>query len=174
MIKGGADATIKFLIYLLIFLIVVFAFVFMFVIPSIKSYQSSKSQYSFNAKQYKNLLKDEKEFNSNLELVKKENKETIDRFSQKFDVGEFKTFSKKYFDNVELTKIKSDVNSSALNIYQFSADVKSKNPKQFYRFVKDLDSYKCLTKINFPIKLSTQNNSLNINFHLSIYSMITK
>ncbi|HIP02037.1 MAG TPA: hypothetical protein EYG75_00810 [Campylobacterales bacterium] len=174
MIKGGVDTTIKFLIYLLIFLIVVLAFVFLFVIPGIKDYQSAKSEYSFNSQKYDNLLIEQKELISQLELVKNENKKIIDRFAKKFDINEFKIFSKKYFDDVKLTKINSDSNSTALKVYQFSAQIKAQNPKQFYNFVKDLDTYDGLAKINFPINISSQNTVLKIDFHMSVYSMITK
>ena len=174
MIKSGVDTTIKFLIYLLIFLIVVLAFVFLFVIPGIKDYQSVKAEYSFNTKQHKSLQIEQKDLTAKLALVKNDNREIIDRFSHKFDVKEFEMFSKKYFDDVKLTKINSDTNSSALNIYQFSADIRSKNPKQFYSFIKEIDKYKGVAKINFPIKINSQNETLKINFHLSIYSMMTK
>ncbi len=174
MIKGGVDTTIKFLIYLLIFLIVVLGFVFLFVIPGIKAYQSTKTEYNFNTQQYDTLQIKQKELIAKLALVKNENKDIIDKFSNKFDINEFEIFSKKYFDDVKLTKINSDTNSSALKIYQFSAAIKSKDPKQFYSFVKELDTYKGLAKINFPIKIISHNDSLKINFHLSIYSMITK
>jgi hypothetical protein len=174
MIKGGVNTTIKFLIYLLVFLIVVLAFVFLFVIPGIKGYKSAKSEYSFNSQKHDNLLIEQKELSSQLELVKNKNKNIINRFAKEFDINEFEIFSKKYFDDVKLTKINSDSNSTALKIYQFSAQIKAQNPKQFYNFIKDLDTYEGLAKINFPINISSQNSTLKIDFHMSIYSMLTK
>jgi predicted PurR-regulated permease PerM len=174
MSKGGVDTTIKFLIYLLIFLILVFAFVFLFVTPQIKGYQSAKSEYTFNTKQSNTLQKEQKELTSQLEKIKKENKNIIDIFSQEFNVTKFKEFSKKYFDDVQLTKINSDINNSALKIYQFNATIKAQNPKQFYNFVKELKKYNGLAKIKFPITISSQNNFLKINFHMSVYSMSVK
>jgi hypothetical protein len=174
MIKGGVDTTIKFLIYLLIFLIVVLAFVFLFVIPEIKGYQSAKTEYNLNLKEHNNLQIEEKNLISQLGIVKTKNREIIDRFAKKFDVDEFKIFAKKYFDDVELTKISSDINSTALKVYQFSAQLKAQNPKQFYNFVKELDTYDGLAKINFPITISSQDTTLKINFHMSVYSMLIK
>ncbi len=174
MIKGNVDTTIKFLIYLLIFLIVVFAFVFLFVIPEIKGYQGAKSEYGLNIKQHNKLQIEQKELTSRLATVKKENKDIIDIFSQEFNVSKFETYSKKYFDDVNLTKINSDINSSALKIYKFNATIRAQNPKQFYSFVKELKNYKGLAKINFPITISSQNSLLEINFHMSVYSMSVK
>lgn len=174
MIKGNVDSTIKFLIYLLVFLIVVFAFVFLFVIPQIKGYKSAKAEYSSNIEQLKKLQTEEKKLASKLEVTKKENKNIIDIFSQDFNISKFETFSKNYFDDVNLTKIKSDFNSTALKVYRFNASIKAQNPKQFYTFVKDLNSYKGLAKINFPITISSENNLLKINFHMSVYSMNNK
>ncbi len=174
MIKGNVDSTIKFLIYLLIFLIVVFAFVFLFVIPQIKGYKSAKAEYNSNIQQYEKLQTEEKGLVSQLEVVKKENKKIINIFSQEFNTTEFEIFSKNYFDDVNLTKINSDFNSTALKVYQFNASIQAKNPKRFYNFVKDLNNYEGLAKINFPITISSENNLLKINFHMSVYSMNKK
>ena len=162
MIKGNVDSTIKFLIYLLIFLIVVFAFVFLFVIPQIKGYKSAKAEYNSNIQQYEKLQTEEKGLVSQLEVVKKENKKIINIFSQEFNTTEFEIFSK------------SDFNSTALKVYQFNASIQAKNPKRFYNFVKDLNNYEGLAKINFPITISSENNLLKINFHMSVYSMNKK
>ena len=174
MIKGGVGATMKFLIYLLVFLIVVLAFVFLFIIPQIKGYQNAKSQYVYNTQYSTTLETDKKESNSKLLTLQKDNSDISKRFAQTFQVDEFIAFAKNYFDNVELTPLDSETNSTALKIYQFKADIKTKNPKQFYNFVKDLDSYKSLAKINFPINISSQNSQLKIDFHMSIYSMKMK
>lgn len=169
--KSSVDATIKFLIFVLIFMIVVFVFVFVFVIPGIKGYKNAKSEYIVSSKYEKILQKEQKELQLELKKVKKENKKIIDLFSKEFDKDEFITFSKKYFDDVNLTKIKSDTNSSALNIYQFYADFKAQNPKQFYDFIKDLHNYKSLAKINFPITVTSKDSHLQIFFRMSVYSM---
>ena len=174
MIKGGVDTTIKFLIYLLIFVIIVLAFVFLFVIPQIKEYKSAKTEYASKIKQYNNLQIKEKDLQSQLEIVKNDNKEIIDKFSKKFSIEEFKIFSKKYFDDVKLIKINNDTNNTALKVYQFSAQIKAQSPKQFYNFVKELDTYDGLAKINFPITISSENSVLKIDFHMSIYSMSIK
>jgi hypothetical protein len=174
MSKGSIDATIKFLIFVLIFMIIVFAFVFMFVIPGIKGYKSAKSEYFANSRFEKVLQKEQNELQLQLEKAKKENKNIIDLFSKKFDENEFISFAKKYFDDANLTKIKSDTNSSALNIYQFHADIKAQNPKQFYNFIKDLHNFKSLAKINFPITITSKNSNLQIHFRMSVYSMNAK
>jgi len=174
MSKGSVDTTIKFLIFVLIFMIIVFAFVFMFVIPGIKGYKNAKAQYFANSKFEKVLQKEQNELQEQLKKAKKENKNIIDLFSKKFDKNEFIVFAKKYFDNVELTKIKKDINSSALNIYQFHAEIKAQNPRQFYNFIKDLHNFKSLAKINFPITISSKDSHLQIHFRMSVYSMNTK
>jgi lipopolysaccharide export LptBFGC system permease protein LptF len=174
MSKGSVDTTIRFLVFVLIFIIVVFAFVFLFVIPGIKAYKSAKSEYFTNVKYEKVLQKEKKELESQLDDMQKENKKIINLFETKFDKDEFISFAKKYFDNVNLSKINSDTNSTALKIYQFNADIKTQNPRKFYNFIKDLHSYKNLSKINFPITISSNNGHLQIHFRMSIYSMNTK
>jgi len=174
MSKGNVDATIKFLIFVLVFMIVVFAFVFLFVIPGIKGYKSAKAEYHANLKFEKVLQNEQNELQIELEKAKKENKNIIDLFSKKFDKTEFIAFAKKYFDDANLTKIKSDTNSSALNIYQFHADIKAQNPKQFYSFIKDINNFKSLAKINFPITINANNGHLQMHFRMSVYSMNRK
>jgi hypothetical protein len=174
MIKGGVDATIKFLIYLLVFLLIVLAFVFMFIIPQIKKYQSSKAQYNYNKNHKITLEDDKKELSSQLQVLEKNSTVITQRFAEVFNMDEFLKFAQKYFNNVKVIPINDETNSTALKIYQFSADIKEKNPKHFYNFVKDLDSYKSLAKINFPINISTEDNQLKIDFYMSIYSMKVK
>jgi uncharacterized membrane protein YhiD involved in acid resistance len=174
MVKNGVDATIKFLIYLFIFLIIVLIFVFMFIIPQIKKYQSAKAQYNYN-KNHKIILEnDQKELSSKLQNLEKNSTIITQRFAENFDKDKFLKFTQNYFNDVNITSINNETNSTALKIYQFSAEIKDKNPKHFYNFVKNLDSYNSLAKINFPISISTENNQLKIDFHISIYSMSAK
>lgn len=174
MIKGGSGGAVKFLLYVLIFIIIVFAFVFLFIIPQIKEYKSSQAEYSLNSKQYEILQEEQVGLEEQLKLIKAENEKIINTFSKEFNIDDFTAYSKKYFDDVKLTKIHSDTNSSALNIYQFSANLKAQNPKRFYNFVKDLHLYEGIVKINFPITISSQNNHLEIKFNMSVYSMSSK
>jgi len=174
MIKGGMDTTIKFLIYLLVFLILVLIFVFLFIIPQIKTYKKVKSEYNYNVKHNLIYKEQQKDFNTKLSQLEKDNKKVIDIFSKKFDIEKFKSYSTNYFHNIKIVPLENDINSSALKIYKFNATLKSKNPREFYNFIKDLSKYDGLIKINFPITISSEKSLLNIFFHMSIYSMNSK
>ena len=165
------NTTLKFLIFILIFMIVVFAFVLLFVIPSIKDYKDSKLSYSNSQNLQTELQKEQEELISTLNIIKNKNKNIINTFSQEFKENEFISFTKKYFNDATLVKVHNESNSSALDIYKFNAKIKAKNPKQFYEFVKNLQNYNGIIKINFPITISSKDNFLEINFHMSVYSM---
>ncbi len=172
--KNNSSGAVKFLIYILIFLILILAFAFLFIIPQITKYKNSKANYETNSIKYTVLLEDEKELSKKLSLVKEENKKIIETFSQEFSKERFTTYAKKYFDEVKLIKLDSDTQSQALKTYKFSANLKAQNPKKLYSFVKDLQNYKGVVKINFPITIISKNNHLEIKFHLSAYSMNSK
>jgi len=168
------NTTLKFLIFILIFMVIVFIFVLLFVIPSIKDYKNAKSSYLNSQYLQTELQKEQSELKSKLKVVKDENKDIINTFSQEFTENEFISFTKKYFKDAKLTKVHNESNSSALDIYKFNAKIKAKNPKQFYEFVKELKNYHGIIKINFPITIFSKDNFLEINFHISVYSMNVK
>ncbi len=172
--KSSSGGTVKFLIYILIFLILMLAFAFLFIIPEITKYKNAKVDYVMNSKKYTILQEDEKELSKRLNLIKEENRKIIETFSQEFNKEKFINYAKKYFDEVKLTKMDSDTNNSALKTYKFSANLKAQNPKKFYNFVKELQAYKGVVKINFPITITSQNSYLEIKFNLSAYSMNNK
>lgn len=172
--KNNSSGAVKFLIYILAFLILILAFAFLFIIPQITKYKNAKASYATDSKKYTVLLEDEKELSKKLSLIKEENKKIIETFSQEFSKEKFTAYAKKYFDEVELIKLDSDTDSSALKTYKFSANLKAQNPKKFYNFVKNLQSYKGVVKINFPITITSKNSHLEIKFHLSAYSMNSK
>ncbi len=169
--KNSSGGAVKFLIYILIFLILILAFAFLFIMPQITNYKNAKASYAMDSKKYTGLLEDEKELSKKLGLIKEENRKIIETFSQEFNKEKFINYAKKYFDEVKLTKMDSDTDSSALKTYKFSANLKAQNPKKFYNFVKDLQAYKGIIKINFPITITSQNSHLEIKFNLSAYSM---
>ncbi len=174
MSKGSTNTILKFLIFLFIFMLIVFAFVFVFIIPQIKEYKSVKSNFSTNEIEHVDLKDRYKEFEKQLKTIEKENKKIIDTFSKKFNKSEYVSFAKKYFDDVKLTKIQTDINSSVLDVYQFNADIKAQNPKRFYNFIKELENYEGIIKINFPITIIAKESHLEISFHMSVYSMSIK
>ncbi len=168
---SSRDSTLKFLIFILIFVILVFIFVLFFVIPSIKDYKTSKSSYSHSAKILDELGREKSDLSKSLEELKIENQKVLDRFLKSFSSDEFIEFTKEYFDDAKLTKIENETNSSALNIYNFTAKIKAKNPKKFYDFINNLPKYDAIIKIDFPITISSKNNLLEIDFRMSVYSM---
>ncbi len=174
MSKNSTNTILKFLIFLFLFMLIVFAFVFVFIIPQIKEYKSAKLSFSTNKVEYIKLQDRYKELEKQLQIIEKENKKTIDIFSKKFNKSRYLSFAKKYFDDVKLTKIQTDTNSSVLDIYQFDADIKTQNPKQFYNFIKGLENYEGVVKINFPITITAKDNHLEISFRMSVYSMSIK
>lgn len=174
MTKNSTNTTLKFLIYILIFMIIVFAFVLLIVIPGIKEYKGVQSDYAIEKKSYSALQEEQSKLEARLKEVKQQNKKVINIFSKEFNKTDFITNAKKYFDDAELKQIQNETNSSALKVYQFSADTHAQNPQRFYAFVKELQAYEGIVKINFPITISTENKLLKINFHMSVYSMRNK
>ncbi len=166
-----SKSTTKFLIYLGLFIVFSFVFVLTFVVPSIKEYKKVKAESSYLSTESKQLKHNTEEIQIKLKQSKKKNENIVSLFSQRFDKSKFITFSKKYFDNIVLTKIKNQSKSSALEIYKFSASVKAKNPRLLYNFINSLSSYDSIVKINFPINISSNDINLDMNFHISIYSM---
>ncbi|MCH9812614.1 MAG: hypothetical protein K0U47_01580 [Epsilonproteobacteria bacterium] len=171
MSKKSTNSTLKFLIYTMVFTIIVFIFVLFVVIPGIKEYKRLQGEHTAEKRAKQALQQEYGTLQKHLEVVKTNNQEVIDIFFQEFNSTSFIANAKKYFDDAKITQVASDSNSSALQVYQFSADAQAQNPTRFYEFVKTLHAYDGIIKINFPITITTENKLLKINFHMSVYSM---
>jgi hypothetical protein len=174
MIKNSKKSTTNFLVYLAVFIIVVLLFVFLFIVPSIKEYKSSKLESTMLEKQSVKLLDEQKKLEKALLKTKEENENIEKLFTNKFNKFKFIKYAKNYFYDIKLTKVENKSKSSALDIYKLNANVKANNPRLLYDFINNLSKYESIVKINFPVKISSAEGVLDINFHLSIYSMKQK
>jgi hypothetical protein len=174
MTENSSKSTMKFLIYMSIFIVIVLAFVLLYVMPSIKEYKSAKSEYFYTNEENSQLEIKKNDILEQLKKLKSDNKNVITHFYRDFNSSKFHTLVQKYFENISLEKLQSKSDNSALEIYKFNATVKENNPRMLYNFINDLKSYENIIKINFPIEISTRDRNLNIDFHISVYSMTRK
>ncbi len=166
--------TLKFAIFIMLFLVVVMIFVFIFVIPGIKEYKTKKAQYISLKHNKVSLINQEKDLKKKLAFLKKEHIDAIKSFSNDFNQTEFLQFSKKYFENIKLTLINKQKSENGLEIYKFSADFNAKTPIRFYNFIDGLKNLKSVVKINFPIKLTSEGQSIKLIFNMSVYRLKKK
>ena len=158
----------------MVFLLMVMLFVFVFVIPGIKQYKSKKAQYLYLQNANEKLVKVQDDLKSKLASLKKTHSAEIKSFSNDFNQTEFLLFSQKFFDNVKLTPKGQEKVENGLELYEFSADFNAKTPIRFYNFVDGLKNLKSIVKINFPIKLTSQNKAIKLIFNMSVYRLKNK
>ncbi len=169
MAKKSSDSTIKFLIYILSFLIFVLLVLLLFIIPSIKAYKTAKADRYRYESQSQSLIAKKASMEEILSRQKRENSEIVKSFTTDFDEKSFLDFSNKYFENVQLKDMNESNSSSQFQMYTFSAKSLSKTPVDLYEFIDELDNYPSIIKINFPIVITSDGKSIDLQFEMSIY-----
>ncbi len=169
MAKNNSDSTIKFLIYVLLFLIFVLLMLVLFIIPSIKNYKTTKSDFATFTSQNRHLSKKQVALHKSIETYKKEHAALLKSFATDFNNSQFINFSKKYFTNVTLSKGEVKDSKNQFREYAFKASSQSKTPVDFYRFIDDLENYPSVIKINFPITLVSKGKNIELSFTMSVY-----
>ncbi len=171
MSEASNKKTLRFIIFILAFMVVVMFFVFLFVIPSIKTYKSKKAEYSFQKRQEIILREKRQELEKKLSDLQNRYKKTIKAFANDFNEDEFLTLAKRYFNNVNLKRMKKTKSESGLDIYEFSADFNANTPVKFYDFVENLKSVNNVIKINFPVILQASGGKIDLKFNMSVYHL---
>lgn len=164
------NSTIRLLIYILIFLILILFLLLFFIIPNIKDYKTSEVKLKSIESKIEDLTQRQKSLKDELKREEDENKNVLLKFNKNFNKTNFITFSKKYLNDVKLTKTKEQ-NLSNYYEYKFSAYTKNSSPKEFFKFIDSIKNYENLVKIKFPILLEKKGKKIYINLILDIYKM---
>ena len=135
---------IKQLLFLLAFLIVLVIFLLVYIIPELKEYKSNKVVLKKYEKLYKNELKIAEKLKIKQESLEKTHKQEIDRSNKDVNIKKLKSHISEIFNNCEIIPLDSNTT--------FNIVVEVTKNKQIYTFIKSLESYENLVKINFPIE----------------------
>ncbi|WP_273403475.1 hypothetical protein [Campylobacter avium] len=161
---------VKIAIHLLILTCICLCFIVFLMIPSFKSYDVARLKNINQSEINKNTNSKLNFSQNNLDNLKEENKKVLSQFSTEFDIKDFESFAKQYFSNVKIQQ--KDVNNSKeeylSSLISLSANVKE--PSYFYKFIKDLSTYKNLLQIDYPLNFnSTNKNNIAIKINLKLY-----
>ena len=169
MAKNKGDSTIKFLIYVLLFLIFILVMLLVFIIPNIKNYKNNKSDVKSFTSQNTHLSQKQVELHQSIEAYKKDHQDLIKDFSQEFNKTQFMAYAGKYFTKVTLVDSPDKNTKTQFQEYLFTASSKAKKPEDFYHFIDALKGYSSVIKINFPITLTSKDDTIDVSFNISVY-----
>ena len=163
------NSTVRFLIFILVFLILILLSLLIFIIPNIKSYKSSSRDLKLYKQKSMNLSLKEDELKKQIDDLKSQNAPIIKRLKNSFDLEDFKKFVSEKSALQDLKLVKIDNDNQSFDEYNLSAKTAHRSPKEFYKFLDSLNSYKNIIKINFPIKMTSQNDRIDLNFHIQVF-----
>lgn len=170
--KVNNNKTVRFMLFVLAFMAVVMLFVFLVVIPSIKTFKTKKAEYLYQQKHKKELALQKEKLETELRSIEKKYADALSAFKNDFDEKSFLSEAGKYFQNIKLIPKSDKKSESGLQIYAFKADFDARTPVQFYKFVDALQKMDNVVKINFPVILDAKNNTIHLQFNMSVYRLI--
>lgn len=158
---------VKLLLWVSVFLITIFVLSALLIIPSLNKLksanevlQSSNSKLNYNTSKKDNL---ENKLNEYLTT----HKISLDKLHKDFDLDEFKSHCKNFFDDVNIEK---SVNFSDEYVsYQLSVSTKITSPSVFYDFIDSLEDYPNIIRVHFPIVLKSDKEMIKAQFDLQVY-----
>lgn len=98
-----------------------------------------------------------------------DNEKMISMYEHKFDEKSFESFCSKFFNTVSLNYIQDKTDEKYLKyILKVSTNIDS--PVYFYDFVKALENYSNIIKVEFPISFKANSSEIEAIFNIKVFS----
>lgn len=160
---------VKLLIYLMVFIVIALSMILFLIIPNVKEYRASKAVYKqalVHKMRVQNVLQERE---NEYAKIKNDNRRSITAFIHKFSKDNFVAYTKKFFDDVELTEIKKEDYKKEFTQYSLKVTSSLKSPANFYLFLKGLNRYENIVQADFPIHMESNATKISSSFTLRVY-----
>ncbi|WP_456323722.1 hypothetical protein [Hydrogenimonas sp.] len=142
---------IRMLIWVLLYLLLVFSFIFILVIPVVKAYKGVNSDYVDVKARHMAVKNEHDTVFERLKSLQAKYRKVIAAFENRWDEKRFMEQARKYFLQVRLMPVESNVSDPNYKIYEINALTKMESPQNFYRFLESFPSIPFVLQADFPI-----------------------
>ncbi|TEY02706.1 hypothetical protein [Campylobacter sp. US33a] len=160
---------VKLVAYVLSFIALCSLLIVLLLLPALKDYKMANYKLNNQQKLNDNFLAKLQVSKQRVEILKEENNFTLNQFNTAFNQQDFIEFLKNYFQDVRLKKAHG-VEREAYLVEELNVSSTIDNPQMLNKFFKDLNQYKNVAKISYPIILNASGNKIDVEFLVKIYS----
>lgn len=139
------------------------------IFPQIKTYKTLLAKKQNQERINKEHKTQEDYLNGKLQIFMQDNEKMISMYEHKFDEKNFESFCSKFFNTVSLNYIQDKTDEKYLKyILKVSTNIDS--PVYFYDFVKALENYSNIIKVEFPISFKANSSEIEAIFNIKVFS----
>ncbi len=167
----GIDV-IKNALFFALFIIISLFFIATLISPAIKQFQATKKEYFSN--KY-SLQQTKITYNIKLEEVNnliKKDKRILNILKRDFNKKSFSHFASKYMQIVSIEKKDSLIYKKDFLKTTYIIKAYINSPTNFYKFIDNLNNYKYLLKVYFPIEFIKENNKIKLKLKIEHFKFI--
>ena len=154
------------------FYILMTIFIVAFIIaPSVKTFKNSKSKYFLSKQEFEKTTQQYQILLKELTKLKNKNLKILNAFKRDFDENNFKLFAKNYMQVLKIKKLKTSPYKDKFIKTSYMVTAIIKSPKNFYDFIDNLQNYKNVIRVYFPIDFEKVNKEINLTFKIEVYKL---
>ncbi len=159
------------LIITLFLLLFVLIFAFVVLIPAGKEYRQARSitnKHAIELTQYQQL---NDQTLQELKSLQEQHRTIITAFDNSFDENRFISQNKKFFQNLQVSKLVQLDQKQPFDLYEVNATSKIDSPVVFYNFLDSLNKGDWIIGVNFPIHFQRDGELINSSFTMRVYAL---
>lgn len=161
---------VKLLLFSLVFVITTLIIVFGLIVPDIKKYKDIKLEYKNDEASYMKVKNHYNQISQELDNAKNENKRILGSFKHLFNEQRFINYSKKFFHDVNLSKVAQEESMQNFSTYQLQVSTAFDTPTNLYEFLEKLKPYENIIKVDYPIELNSQGLLIKARLNIKVYN----
>ena len=146
----------------LILLVFVLIFAFWVLIPAGKEYRQMRAttnKYSMELSQYQQI---NDETLQSLKELQDKHRNVITAFDNDFDQERFIAQNRKFFQNLQISKLQKLEEKQPFELYEVNATSKIDSPVVFYSFLDSLNKGDWIIGVNFPIHFQREGEFMSL------------